>query len=67
MERGAVLKCCGSATRFVSNPVVVTGTIPVFRFFDGLGSLEMHNDVFYRSGGSLSSPRDDAAVRGRDG
>ena len=38
--------------RFVNNTVIVSGTSAVFRLFDGLESVEMHNNVFYRSGGA---------------
>jgi hypothetical protein len=36
--------------RFVNNTFVM-GRIAVFRIFDGLESIEMHNNVFYRHGG----------------
>lgn len=37
--------------RFVSN-TVIAGSGAVFRCFDTLESVEMHNNVFYRSGGA---------------
>ena len=36
--------------RFVNNTFVM-GAIAAFRIFDGLQSIEMHNNVFYRYGG----------------
>jgi len=36
--------------RFVNNTFVMGG-IAVFRIFDGIESIEMHNNVFYRYGG----------------
>ena len=42
--------------RFVNN-TVVSGSSSVFRLFDGIGSLEAHNNVFYRSGGAVSLVR----------
>ncbi len=36
--------------RFVSNTVLVVGTAPVFRLFDGIESLEFHDNVFASSG-----------------
>ena len=48
--------------RFVNNTVVVTGTAAVFRLFDGLESVEMHNNVFYRSGGGVTIVRTVEAV-----
>jgi hypothetical protein len=37
--------------RFVNNTVITAGTGAVFRLFDGIQSLEAHNNVFVRSGG----------------
>jgi hypothetical protein len=48
--------------RFVNNTVVVSGTSAVFRLFDGLESLEVHNNVFYRSGGAVTILRTAEAV-----
>jgi hypothetical protein len=48
--------------RFVNNTVVVSGTSAVFRLFDGLESLEMHNNVFSRSGGPVTILRTAEAV-----
>jgi hypothetical protein len=48
--------------RFVNNTVVVTGSTAVFRLFDGLESVEMHDNVFYRSGGGVTILRTAEAV-----
>lgn len=37
--------------RFVNN-TIICGTSAVFRIFDGIESIEMHNNVFYRPGGA---------------
>jgi hypothetical protein len=37
--------------RFVNNTVIVPGSSAIFRIFDGLESLELHDNVFYRTGG----------------
>jgi hypothetical protein len=37
--------------RFVNNTIIVPGDSAVFRIFDGIESLEVHNNVFYRTGG----------------
>ncbi len=37
--------------RFVNNTIIVAGTAAVFRIFDGIESLEAHNNVFFRAGG----------------
>lgn len=42
--------------RFVNN-TVLCGTGAVFRCFDTLESVEMHNNVFYRSGGGVNLMR----------
>jgi hypothetical protein len=61
-EFGAVLRFGGDGTgqsrgryRFVNNTVVRRGpstfTTTVFRLFDGIESVEMHNNVIHREGG----------------
>ncbi|MBN1130041.1 MAG: right-handed parallel beta-helix repeat-containing protein [Chitinispirillaceae bacterium] len=59
----AVTRIGGDATgethgryRFVNN-TVVSGSGAVFRMFDSLESVEMHNNVFYRSGGGVTLVR----------
>jgi hypothetical protein len=59
----AVFRVGGDATgeshgryRFVNN-TVIAGTGAVFRCFDSLESVEMHNNVFHRPGGSLNLTR----------
>lgn len=42
--------------RFVNN-TVICGTGAVFRCFDTLESVEMHNNVFYRPGGGINMMR----------
>jgi len=42
--------------RFVNN-TIICGTGSVFRMFDSLESVEMHNNVFYRTGGSVNIMR----------
>ena len=42
--------------RFVNN-TVIAGTGAVFRCFDSLESVEMHNNVFHRPGGGLNLTR----------
>ena len=37
--------------RFVNNTVIVAGAGAVFRVFDGIESLEAHNNVFFMTGG----------------
>ncbi|MCG6926164.1 MAG: hypothetical protein LJF30_12725 [Acidobacteria bacterium] len=37
--------------RFVNNTIIVPGSSPIFRIFDGIESLEVHNNVFFRTGG----------------
>jgi hypothetical protein len=39
--------------RFVNNTVIM-GSSAVFRLFDGIESVEMHNNVFYRPGGGAA-------------
>lgn len=43
--------------RFVNN-TVIAGTGAVFRCFDSLESVEMHNNVFHRPGGGLNLMRE---------
>lgn len=61
-EFGAVLRFGGDATgqsrgryRFINNTVLRRGpstfTTTVFRLFDGIESLDAHNNVFHREGG----------------
>ncbi|GEM_PF-634637 len=59
----AVTRIGGDATgwthgryRFVNN-TVICGTGAVFRCFDTLESVEMHNNVFYRIGGGINMMR----------
>jgi hypothetical protein len=59
----AVFRVGGDATgethgryRFVNN-TVIAGAGAVFRCFDSLESVEMHNNVFHRPGGSLNLTR----------
>jgi hypothetical protein len=59
----AVFRIGGDATgethgryRFVNN-TVIAGTGAVFRCFDSLESVEMHNNVFHRPGGGLNLMR----------
>lgn len=59
----AVTRIGGDATgwthgryRFVNN-TVICGTGAVFRCFDTLESVEMHNNVFYRAGGGINMMR----------
>lgn len=59
----AVFRIGGDATgeshgryRFVNN-TVITGTGAVFRCFDSLESVEMHNNVFHRPGGGVNMMR----------
>jgi hypothetical protein len=59
----AVFRIGGDATgethgryRFVNN-TIIAGTGAVFRCFDSLESVEMHNNVFHRPGGSLNLMR----------
>jgi len=47
--------------RFVNNTIILSGSndASVFRLFDGLESIEMHNNVFFREGGgTLNLKRD---------
>jgi hypothetical protein len=37
--------------RFVNNTIIVAGASAVFRLFDGLESIEAHNNVFFRASG----------------
>lgn len=59
----AVFRVGGDATgeshgryRFVNN-TVIAGTGAVFRCFDSLESVELHNNVFHRPGGGLNLSR----------
>ena len=59
----AVFRIGGDATgeshgryRFVNN-TVIAGTAAIFRCFDSLESVEMHNNVFHRPGGGLNMIR----------
>lgn len=59
----AVFRIGGDATgeshgryRFVNN-TIIAGTSAVFRCFDSLESVEMHNNVFHRPGGGLNLMR----------
>jgi len=56
----AVTRCGGDATgwthgryRFVNN-TIIAGSSAVFRLFDTLQSIEMHNNIFYRSAGGVT-------------
>lgn len=42
--------------RFVNN-TFLSGSAAVFRIFDGIESIEMHNNVFYREGGPVAVMR----------
>jgi hypothetical protein len=64
----AITRVGGDATgetygryRFVNN-TIISGTGAVFRIFDGIESLEMHNNVFYGLGGSINLKRTVEAV-----
>lgn len=48
--------------RFANNTVVVAGGAAVFRIFDGLESIEMHNNVLYRAGAGVNVMRTVEAV-----
>jgi hypothetical protein len=59
----AVTRCGGDATgwthgryRFVNN-TVIAGSGAVFRLFDTLESIEMHNNIFYRGSGVVNMIR----------
>jgi len=59
----SVTRCGGDATgwtngryRFVNN-TIIAGSGAVFRLFDTLESIEMHNNIFYRSGGGVNMIR----------
>lgn len=59
----AVTRCGGDATgwshgryRFVNN-TIIAGAGAVFRLFDTLQSIEMHNNIFYRSTGGVNMVR----------
>jgi hypothetical protein len=59
----AVSRCGGDATgwthgryRFVNN-TIIAGSGAVFRLFDTLESIEMHNNIFYRSSGVVNMIR----------
>jgi MYXO-CTERM domain-containing protein len=48
--------------RFVNNTIIVASTSAVFRLFDGLESIEMHNNVIYRAGGGPVNLTDTSSV-----
>ena len=48
--------------RFVNNTIIVTSTSAVFQLFDGIESIEMHDNVFYRAGGGGVRVLDDSSV-----
>ncbi len=49
--------------RFVNNTVITrSGGSAVFRLFDGIESVEMDNNVFFATGGSVNLVRDTEAV-----
>jgi hypothetical protein len=59
----SVTRCGGDATgwthgryRFVNN-TIIAGSGAVFRLFDTLQSIEMHNNIFYRSAGGVNMIR----------
>lgn len=52
--------------RFVNN-TFISGSGSVFRIFDGIESIEMHNNVFYRSSGGCNITRTVEAVWGSGG
>lgn len=59
----SVTRCGGDATgwthgryRFVNN-TIIAGSGAVFRLFDTLQSVEMHNNIFYRSAGGVNMIR----------
>ncbi|MBN2372155.1 MAG: hypothetical protein JXO72_16890 [Vicinamibacteria bacterium] len=43
--------------RFVNNTIIADSS-SVFRLFDGIQSIEMHNNVFYRPSGTINMIRD---------
>ncbi len=47
--------------RFVNN-TIISGSSAVFRFFDGIESIEMHNNIFYRNDGGVVNIVRDAEV-----
>jgi hypothetical protein len=53
--------------RFVNNTVITAGSGGVFRLFDGIQSLEMHNNVFVRAGGGAVTLVRDADATWTDG
>jgi hypothetical protein len=59
----SVTRCGGDATgwthgryRFVNN-TIIAGSGAVFRLFDTLQSIEMHNNIFFRSAGGVNMIR----------
>jgi hypothetical protein len=48
--------------RFVNNTIVVAGDREVFRIFEGIESIEMHDNVLYRAGGGVNVMRTVEAV-----
>lgn len=42
--------------RFVNNTIIADSSA-VFRFFDGIESIQMHNNIFYRHGGAVDLQR----------
>lgn len=55
--------------RFVNNTIVLgnASTSAVFRVFDGIESVEMHNNALYRLGGSAVTVLNDSSARWKNG
>lgn len=62
-DRSFITRVGGDATgesdgryRFINNTIIANDNA-VFRIFDGIQSIEMHNNVFYRDGGGVNMIR----------
>lgn len=62
-ERSYITRVGGDGTgetdgryRFVNNTIIANGNA-VFRIFDGIQSIEIHNNVFYRAGAGINLVR----------